>query len=93
MLHTALGEPSLLTVNVYTVVIASVICSLVFFTLGLVFGALCLHCITVLHLHKSKGTLRSNPTSPTPVNVSPDARVTERKSKIELQDNVAYGPE
>ena len=79
------------------VIITAVVCSLVFFTLGMLVGVLCLHCATVLHVHKSKTLSSGRPTPPatsTPVvyeEVSPDIS-TGNNVDIEFKDNVAYGP-
>ena len=78
------------------VVITAVVCSLVFFTLGMLVGVLSHHCATVLRVRKS--TKNSSPTPPvttsTPVvyeEVSLDTN-TGRNVHIEFKDNIAYGP-
>ena len=80
------------------VIITAVVCSLVFFTLGMLVGALSHHCATVPRACKSTKNSRLTPQAPvttsTPVvyeEVSPDTN-TERNVDIEFKDNVAYGP-
>ena len=75
-------------------IITAVVCSLVFFTLGMLVGVLCLHCATVVRVRKSKNSSPTPPATSIAVvyeEVSPDTN-TGTKSDIELKDNVAYGP-
>ena len=79
------------------VAITAVVCSLVFFILGSLFGALCQYWITLIRVRRSKTSSSRGPTPPagsTPVvyeEVSPDPHAG-RKGGIELTENVAYGP-
>ena len=77
------------------VIIAAIICSLIFLLLGIFLGVLIYYCFM---RHKDKFKLTRNNLSP-PVasapaiyeEVSPDPH-TGRKNVIELSENVAYGP-
>ena len=79
------------------VLITAIICCLVCFTLGTLFGVLCHHCVTVrLCIHKLEQPSSSPalPAASAPVvyeEVSPDTLIIGR-SNIELRENVAYGP-
>ena len=77
------------------VIIAAIVCSVVFLLLGIFLGVLFHYCFMG---HKGKFKLtRNNLTqhvASAPAiyeEVSPDSR-TERKNVIELSENVAYGP-
>ena len=77
------------------VIIAAIICSVVFLLLGIFLGVL-LHYCFMIHKGKFKSTRNSltQPVASAPViyeEVSPDSH-TERKNVIELSENVAYGP-
>ena len=74
------------------VIIASVICSLVFFILGMLTGFLCYH---LPHLCKLKNKNPKTPAGSAPVvyeEVSCSNSHSQRKSDIELKANAAYGP-
>ena len=77
--------------------VTAIICSLVFFVLGMLAGALFHYWATVRCVCKVKQSSSNSPTPPAataPVvyeEVSPDSH-SERKCDIELKDNLAYGP-
>ena len=79
------------------VAITAVVCCLLFFIIGSIFGALCHYWTTLPHVHRSKTSSSSGPTPPagsTPVvyeEVSLDP-LAGRKGDTELTENVAYGP-
>ena len=80
------------------VLITAIVCSLVFFILGMFVGALFHYWATVRCVCKLfKQSSSNSPTPPAataPVvyeEVSPDSH-SERKCDIELKDNLAYGP-
>ena len=79
------------------VLITAIVCSLVFFILGMLAGALFHYWATVRCVCKFKQSSRNSPTPPAaagPViydEVSPDSR-SEGMCDIELKDNLAYGP-
>ena len=77
--------------------ITAIVCSLVFFTLGMLVGALFHYWTTIRCSHKLKRSSSNSSTPPAtsvPVvyeEVSPKSH-SGRKSDIELKDNLAYGP-
>ena len=78
------------------VLITAIVCSLVFFILGMLVGALFHYRATVRCVCKFKQSSSNSPTPPAasaPVvyeELSPDSQ-SGRKCDVELKDNLAYG--
>ena len=85
--------------NTSQLTLTATICSLVFFTLGVLVGVICHQCATVNRciVPKTK-CLSSSRSSPPGASVSPVyeqvslENCSGKKSDIELKENVAYGP-
>ena len=76
------------------VLITAIVCSLVFFVLGMLVGAIFHYWATVCKIKQSSSNSSTLPAASAQVvyeEVSPDSH-PERKCDIELKDNLAYGP-
>ena len=76
------------------VLITAIVCSLVFFVLGMLVGAIFHYWATVCKIKQSSSNSPTPPAASAPVvyeELSPDSQ-SGRKSDIELKDNLAYVP-
>ena len=81
--------------NTSQLIITAFVCSFTFFLIGLLVGALCYHLATrscnLKHL-LSTSTPSDTPEAPPPVVYEEVAHNSPPQQKIELKENVAYGP-
>ena len=94
MYYADRGSGNMLATGIQ-LIIASVVCSLVFSTLGILIGFLCYHWVVIRKSKNSSSCSSTPPATSAPIvheDILPDSQSQGQNDIIELKDNAAYGP-